>query len=76
MNPNIIAVLLHIGGVIKAVKDIEKGIQDAIHGDFKADDLKAVLDDVLSLISGGVLSFPGMTKDELAAVIADLQKAL
>lgn len=74
MSP--ISIILHVGTVIKSLRDIEKGVADAISGHPSKDDLKAVIQDVLSLVQSGVISFPGFTEAQLQQALTDLENSI
>lgn len=76
VNPNVLVVLLHIGGVIRMLRDIEKGVEHVFKGQASAEDAKAILNDLGQLLSDGVFKIPGMTPEQVAAVVADLQKVV
>lgn len=76
MNPGILLLLLHIGGLLKILKDVEVTIADAVAGKASQADVQAVLNDILDLISSGVINVPGVTAEQLSTAIASLQKTI
>jgi hypothetical protein len=74
--PNVIVLLLHIGGLIQTLKDVESGVADAVKGNFKAADVDAVLADLLSLLQAGVLNLPATAITDITTVIQGLEKAI
>lgn len=70
MNP--IAILLHVGKIIHAIKDVEAAISDLVHKQFSKDDLKKVLGDVKDLVDSGLISIPGLTSQQLDVAIQGL----
>lgn len=76
MNPQLLVVLLHLGGVFQTLKDIEHGIADVVAGKASAQDAKLILQDIASLLTAGVITIPGITQVQLAAAIQDLQKVV
>lgn len=73
--PSVIAILLHVGKIIQAVKDIESEVLDLIHKDpaKAAQDAKAILADIQALVSDGLIAIPGISADQINAVIASLE---
>jgi hypothetical protein len=69
-------ILTHLGGIITTLKDIEQAIQDVVQGKASAADAQKVLQDLENLVSSSLISIPGVTSDQLAKIIADLQKAI
>jgi hypothetical protein len=76
MSPSILALLLHIGSVLKTIKDIEAGVADVVKGKASAADAQAVLADLAALLSSGIFNIPGLSGDQLTAVIGQLTAAL
>ncbi len=76
MSPSFLQVLLHIGSIIALVKDVEKSIGDLVAKRSPADDMKAVLGDVLSLISSGLIAIPGLSQEQLASVVEEIEGVL
>lgn len=74
MNP--IALLLQIGKIIQAFKDVEKGIADLIHKNYSPSDLKAVLEDIKAIVDSGLISIPGISAAEIDAAITGLESTL
>lgn len=72
MSP--ITILLNIGKFISLAKDLEKGFADLLAGKLSKQDSLAVLDDVKKLLS--LVSIPGVSADQIAAVISDVEAAL
>ena len=75
-GPSVITMVLHLGVLIGTGKDVFKGVQDLIDGHPSPDDLKAVLKDVVDLVNGGLINIPSITGDQLASVVADIEKVL
>jgi hypothetical protein len=76
MTPNAIKLLLHLGSLIKTLKDFEKGIQDLVQGKSASADLQSIVLDLTSLFQSGVITLPGVSSDQAASIIGDIQKAL
>jgi hypothetical protein len=72
MNP--IAIILHIGSVIAAVKDMENTIGDLVakKGVFK-DDIKKVLEDFKGLIDSGLITIPNISQAQIDEAISSLE---
>ncbi len=73
MSPNLFKVLLHMGAIFHAIKDVEKGVVDIIHGQPSLGDLKAVAGDLAEILRDGIFNIPGMTGDVVEAVAAELE---
>lgn len=71
MNP--ISILLHVGAIISAVKDLEQTISDAVHKGNVSADIKKVLEDVSNLVDSGIINIPGVSSDQLKEVIKSLE---
>jgi hypothetical protein len=76
MNPSIIRVLLHIGAVLKTIRDVEQGIAHVVSGHADVQDLKTVLADLAELIDDGIITLPGLTSEQLKAIAAELRAGL
>jgi len=78
MNPIILSVLLHIGGVVKEIKDIEGAIASLIKGDkaTAAADAQAALDDLAALIGAGIINIPGLASADVVAALNGLKAVL
>lgn len=76
MSPSILLLLLHLGSLLQILKDVEVTIADAVSGKASKADVNAVLNDILALISSGVINIPGLTSDQLASAIANIQKSV
>jgi len=76
MSPNLLQVILHVGSIISLVKDVEKSIGDLVAKKSPGQDLKAVLEDVLSLISSGLINIPGLSQSDLVAVVQEVESSL
>ena len=76
MNPSLLKLVLHLGIVIKSVKDVEHGVEDAIAGKLVMSDVKAILDDLSELVVTGVIVIPGVTPDQFKTLIADIEAAV
>lgn len=74
MNPSTLAILLHLGSLLRLLKDIEQGVEHVIKGQASTDDLKLILQDVAGLLEMGVINIPGMTKEQIAMAVADLKQ--
>jgi hypothetical protein len=74
--PSIISILFHVGAVIKAVKDIEKSVADCVQGKPSMADLKVILEDVAELVADGLIVIPGVSIDQIATIIKDLEQAI
>lgn len=72
MNLSLILKLIsHIHLIGQTIADAEHAIADLVHKDYKAaeaDGLKA-LDDLAALFDAGVIAIPGVSADEIKAVI-------
>ncbi len=75
MNPSILAILLHVGKVIQALKDTEKAVADLISGKPSTSDVEAVLEDVLNLVTSGLINVPGVTSEQLQQIVNDVKAA-
>lgn len=73
---NAIGILLHLGKIIQAIKDVEQGISDLAHKQYKKEDLAKVLSDIKGLIDSGLIAIPGLSAAELDAVIDSLAQVL
>lgn len=75
MNP--IAIILHIGAIVSAVKDLESTISDIVSkkGVFK-DDMKKVLEDFKGLIDSGLISIPNITSAQIDEAIASIETVI
>ena len=76
MNPGVLAILLHVGKVIQAAKDTEKAIADLVAGKPSAADVEAVLEDILGLVTSGLINVPGVTSEQLQQIVNDVKAAL
>ena len=76
--PSVIAILLHVGKIISAVKDVEKAVADLVAKNMAAEpgDVKAILEDLKGLVDSGLISIPGVSAAQIDQVIADLEKAV
>jgi len=73
MSPSILQVMLHIGTLIAMVKDVEKSIADLVAKKNVSADMKQVLEDVLLLLQSGLIQIPGMSSEQIAQVIKDIE---
>lgn len=73
MSPSVLAILLHVGKVIQAAKDTEKAIADLVAGKPSAADVEAVLEDVINLVTSGLISVPGVTSEQLQQIVNDVK---
>ena len=76
MNSNILKVILHIGALIKTLKDVEQAVADLVHGQYKKEDVQNIINDVLELVQSGAISIPGMAAEDVAKALTDLTAAL
>ncbi|PWU11830.1 MAG: hypothetical protein C5B47_00270 [Verrucomicrobia bacterium] len=76
MNPLILKLILHIGTVIKTVKDTEHGVEDVIAGKLTVADIETLLNDIVELVKAGVITIPGVTVEEFTKIIADIEAAI
>lgn len=72
MSPSLLKVLLHFSTVVSAIKDVERGVSDLVHGQPSAADAKAVLGDMLGLITAGFITVPGLTSDQLTSLETEI----
>lgn len=73
MNPSVLAILLHVGKVIQAAKDTEKAIADLVAGKPSTSDVEAVLEDILGLVTSGLITVPGVTSEQLQQIVNDVK---
>lgn len=71
-----IAALLHIGSLIKTEKDIQAAVEHLFHHSATADDAKAVLDDLASLFTSGVVSLSVLPAADLASILGQIKAEL
>lgn len=71
-----IAALLHIGSLIKTEKDIQAAVEHLFHRSATADDAKAVLDDLASLFTSGVVSLSVLPAADLASILGQIKAEL
>lgn len=76
MNPSILKVLLNVGKIIKAVKDVEGLVSDVVAGKSLQSDAVAICGDLVALIDSGVIVIPGISKEEAQAALQELLKAV
>lgn len=76
MNPSVLAILLHVGKVIQAVKDVEHAVADLVSGKPSAADAQAVLEDVLGLVTSGLINVPGMNAEQLQQIVNDVKAVI
>ena len=76
MNLTILSIFLHLGKIIQAGKDVEKSVADLLTGKPSTADLQAVLSDIASLVTDGLVSIPGIDASTIAGIIADLEKVI
>lgn len=69
-------ILLHLGTIIKTLEDLEKAIQDVVQGKASQDDLNALLTDLQSILSSGIINIPGATSDQITQALADIAKVI
>jgi hypothetical protein len=74
--PNLIKIFLNLGKITKVLKDVEQTVEDLIAGKNTSADFKLVLEDLSSLFKSGLISIPGISTDQIAQVIADLEKTI
>lgn len=76
MSSNILKIVLHIGTLIRTVKDVEHAIADAVKGDFKKEDVSAIISDILQLVQDGIITIPGMSSEDIEKALHDLIEAI
>lgn len=76
MSPSILAIILHLGGILKTLKDAEAALADSIQGKGTSAEWLTALNDALGLMTSGVITLPGLTQDQITAAVGDIQKAL
>lgn len=73
MSPGLLQIILHVGGLISTLKDFEKTVSDAVAKQNVTADLKQDLMDLVGLVSAGLIPIPGLTADQLAKALQDVQ---
>lgn len=76
MNLGFVSILLNLGKLIHLIKDVEHGITDLANGKPYQDDVKAVLGDIGELMKSGLINIPGLTQEQVQAILGDIQKSL
>lgn len=72
MSPSLLSILFNIGKIVATFKDAEAVIADAVAKKSVTADLKQLLSDVAGLVGAGLIGIPGMTADQVSAVVAEL----
>jgi hypothetical protein len=75
MNPSAIKILLHLGAIIKAGKDFENLVADAIAGKNVKEDVKSCIEDLSSLFSSGLLSVSGLSSEQAVEAFKAIEAA-
>lgn len=73
MSPSLLSIILNLGKIIAVLKDLEKTVADAVAKQNVTADLKQDLADAVALVGAGLISIPGLTADQLAGVVKEIE---
>lgn len=73
MSPTLLQIILNAGKLISVLKDLEKTVADAVAKQNVTADLKQDLTDLVGLVQSGLFTIPGLSAEQLASVVAEIQ---
>lgn len=71
-----IKIMMHLGEIIQALKDLEHAVVDVVQGKASSADAEKVLSDLQALVSSGLISIPGISDSQIVAALASLKSAV
>lgn len=73
---NVLQVMLHVGLILGMGKDIKQGLADLIAKHPSVVDLMNVLNDAVAMLKSGLFSIPGVSNDEIASVVSEVESQI